>query len=241
MKFLEYCQGLLAYNDGEHVYEDTLSISCTCKMLSEVGILCSHCLHVFNTLCVQSIPDKYILKRWTKDIDVSGGSSGVGDARKCSKNDMVGSSVWRRGMVRKFSNLISASELNMNAWECIEEGFIMMKDKIITEVGPYFVDNSENEGRSSDIKDPVGRRSEGVHNVRKKSIVKINCNQVRGKRKSTLTHPSRIKTDVQLSMTNEDLRKDLNAPSSECQLSLEIYNSSDPKPSSILEKFINFM
>ncbi|KAI5677708.1 hypothetical protein M9H77_08658 [Catharanthus roseus] len=75
MNFLEYCQELLAPNDGEHV--------------------------------------------WAKDIDVSGGSSGVTDARKGSKNDMVGSSVWRKEMLMKFSDLISASELNMNAQECI--------------------------------------------------------------------------------------------------------------------------
>ncbi|KAI5671321.1 hypothetical protein M9H77_11685 [Catharanthus roseus] len=164
-QFMEYCQGLLAYNDGEHVYEvwrpdmivfrhtvvyneNTLNISCTCRMFFKVGIFCSYCLHVFNIFCVQSIQDKYILKRWMKDIDVSGGSSGVGDARKGSKNDM----------------------------ECIEEGFKMIKDKIIAEVGPYYADSLENEGRSSGIKDPVGRRAKGVHNVRKKSIVEIKCN-----------------------------------------------------------------
>ncbi|KAI5671307.1 hypothetical protein M9H77_11671 [Catharanthus roseus] len=83
-------------------------------------------------------------------------SSGIGDARKGSKNDMLSSIVWRRGMLRKFSNLISTSDLNMNARECIEEGFKMMKDKIIAEVVPYYMDNSENESRSSGIKDPIG-------------------------------------------------------------------------------------
>ncbi|KAI5649658.1 hypothetical protein M9H77_35663 [Catharanthus roseus] len=162
MKFLEYCQGLLASNDREHVYgvlhpnmtvfrhtiiynENTLSISCTCKMFSEVGILCSHSLHVFNFLCVQPIPNKYILKRRTKDIDVCGGSSGVGNIRK------------------------------------------------------------DNEGRPSDIKDPVGRCAKRLCNVRKKSIAEIKCNQARGKMKSTLIRASRIKTAIQFSITNEDL------------------------------------
>ncbi|KAI5657297.1 hypothetical protein M9H77_26090 [Catharanthus roseus] len=65
----------------------------------------------------------------------------------------------RRRMLRKFSDLIPAIELNMNAWECVEEGFKIMKDKIIAEVRPYYVDDSGNKVRSSDIKDSVGRRS----------------------------------------------------------------------------------
>ncbi|KAI5663331.1 hypothetical protein M9H77_22654 [Catharanthus roseus] len=116
----------------------------------------------------------------------------------------------------------------------------MMKDNIIAEVGPYYVNNSENESRSSVIKYPVGRRAKGVHNLRKKSTVKIKCNQARGKMKSTLTCASRIKTVVQLSMIIEDLWMDFNAPSSECQLSLGIYNFSDAEPSSNLETFIKF-
>ncbi|KAI5649234.1 hypothetical protein M9H77_35239 [Catharanthus roseus] len=162
---------------------------------------------IFDVTKVTSILDKYILKRWKKDIYLSGGSTGVGDARKSSKNDIVGSSVWRRRMLRKFSDLISASELNMNAQECIEEG-------------------------------SVGRRAKGVHNVRKKSIVEIKCNQVRGKRKSTLMRASRIKAVVQLSPMKG---KDLNAPSSECQLNLGIYNSSNAETSSDSETFTNFM
>ncbi|KAI5649155.1 hypothetical protein M9H77_35160 [Catharanthus roseus] len=143
---------------------------------------------------------------------------------------MVGSSIWRRGMLRKFSNLIFASESNMNVGECIEEGFKMMKDKIIAEVRPYYVDNSENEGRSSDIKDRVGRRAKRVRN----------CNKAKGKMKSNLMCVSMIKTVVQLSMTNEDLGKNLNAPSSDSQLSLEIYNSGNAEPSSNSKTFSRF-
>ncbi|KAI5664448.1 hypothetical protein M9H77_23771 [Catharanthus roseus] len=149
------------------------------------------------------------------------GSSGVGGsvAGKVSKKDIVGSSVWRRNMLRKFSDLISASEWNINAWEYIEEEFRMMKDKIVTEVGTYFIDNLET----------------------KKIIVKIKCNKARGKRKSSLMHASRIKTTVQLSMKNEALGRIVNVPSSECQLNLRISNSRDGEPSNSLQQFINFM
>ncbi|KAI5662185.1 hypothetical protein M9H77_21508 [Catharanthus roseus] len=119
MKFPEYCQELMVCNEGEHVYEvwrpdiiafrytvfysvSTLNISYTYKMFNKVGILCPHCLRIFNIFCVQAIPDKYILKRWTKDIDLSLGSSSVGDIGKVSNNDISGYSAWRREMLRKF-------------------------------------------------------------------------------------------------------------------------------------------
>ncbi|KAI5648785.1 hypothetical protein M9H77_34790 [Catharanthus roseus] len=106
-----------------------------------------------------------------------------------------------RKMLRKFSNLISTSELNINDWECVEEGFRMMKDKIASEVGPYYVNNSDNEVVSSNIKDPVRSCTKGECNIRKKNIVEIKCNQARGKRKSALTHASRIKAAF-MCMTN---------------------------------------
>ncbi|KAI5649568.1 hypothetical protein M9H77_35573 [Catharanthus roseus] len=67
---------------------------------------------------------------------------------------------------------------------------------------------SKNEGRSSNIKDPVGRCTKGEYNVRKRSM-EINRNQTKSKRKSALTHTSRIKTVVQLSMNDEALGKKL--------------------------------
>ncbi|KAI5667640.1 hypothetical protein M9H77_17493 [Catharanthus roseus] len=94
---------------------------------------------------------EYILKRWIKDIDLS-------------------LAVARRQMLRKFSNLISANELNMNARECIEEGFRMMKDKIASEVGPYYVDSSNNEVGSSNIKDLVGSPVKGECNKRRRAL-----------------------------------------------------------------------
>ncbi|KAI5677575.1 hypothetical protein M9H77_08525 [Catharanthus roseus] len=105
--------------------------------------------------------------------------------------------------------------------EVTEEGFRMMKDKIIFEVGPYYADNSENEVGSSKIEDLVGRCAKEKRNIRKKSIVEMKCNQVRGKRKSALIHVSGIKTAVQLSMNNEVLGRDVNFTSSVCEITLE--------------------
>ncbi|KAI5667073.1 hypothetical protein M9H77_16926 [Catharanthus roseus] len=168
---------------------------------------------------------------WEIFIALSRGSSRVGDSEKVNKKDIACSSIWRRNMLRKFLDLIFANELNMNAQECIEEGFRIMKNKIIAEVGPFYIDNLENESGSSNIKDLVGRRAKREHN----------CNQEKGKRKSALTHASRIKTAMQLSMNNEALGRVVNAPSSRFELSFGISNCSDVEPSSTLQIFINFM
>ncbi|KAI5681872.1 hypothetical protein M9H77_03100 [Catharanthus roseus] len=146
-------------------------------------VVCNEGEHVH-----EAIPDKHILKRWTKDIDLSLGSRSIGDVWKVSEKDIAGYSASRREMLRKFLDLISASELNINARECIEEGFRMMKDKIASEGGPYHVDNLDNEVGSSNIKDPVGRCAQGECNKRKKSIVEIKCNQASSKRKRYVMH-----------------------------------------------------
>ncbi|KAI5681898.1 hypothetical protein M9H77_03126 [Catharanthus roseus] len=173
-------------------------------------VVCNEREHMY-----EDIPDKYILKRWTKDIDFSLGSSNIGDVGKVRKKDI-------------------SVKLNINASESIEEGFRMIKDNISSEVGPYCVDNSDNEVGSSNIKDPVRRRAKGECNIRKKSIVEIKYNQARGKRKSALTHTSRIKTAIQLSMKNEVLGRNLNFTSSECEISLGTSNNGNVE-------FINFI
>ncbi|GAU32125.1 hypothetical protein TSUD_218760 [Trifolium subterraneum] len=45
---------------------DKKSISCSCRKFESFGILCCHCLRVFIHMDVKSVPEHYILKRWTK-------------------------------------------------------------------------------------------------------------------------------------------------------------------------------
>jgi hypothetical protein len=42
------------------------SICCSCRKFESFGILCCHCLKVFIHMDVTSVPESYILKRWTK-------------------------------------------------------------------------------------------------------------------------------------------------------------------------------
>ena len=41
---------IVNFNKEEDVVE------CSCKMFSEVGILCSHCLRVLHACCVEHVP-----------------------------------------------------------------------------------------------------------------------------------------------------------------------------------------
>lgn len=45
---------------------DNNSISCSCRKFESFGILCCHCLRLFIHMNVRSVPEQYILKRWTK-------------------------------------------------------------------------------------------------------------------------------------------------------------------------------
>jgi len=88
------CQDLLSSSEtlygAEHtyvVYENRLlkkfgfvvrfnlpdyNIVCDCKKYSESGILCCHCLWIFNVHCVPKVSDQYILKRWTRLARIPG-------------------------------------------------------------------------------------------------------------------------------------------------------------------------
>ncbi|KAG2614963.1 protein FAR1-RELATED SEQUENCE 5-like isoform X1 [Panicum virgatum] len=46
----------------------TLDLSCSCKKFETMGVLCSHALNALGLKNVDRIPEKYILKRWTKYV-----------------------------------------------------------------------------------------------------------------------------------------------------------------------------
>jgi hypothetical protein len=63
---------------------DKKLICCSCRKFESFGILCCHCLRVFIHMDVKSVPEPYILKRWTKsarsgDLPIVGVSHVVED------------------------------------------------------------------------------------------------------------------------------------------------------------------
>ncbi|XP_019178877.1 PREDICTED: protein FAR1-RELATED SEQUENCE 7-like [Ipomoea nil] len=103
----------------------TLDISCSCKLISELGILCCHCLRILHIHCVSSIPNKYIMKRWTKK---------VADGRDVNTGSMfcragVPPSIWVVEICRKFQRLISSSQDNSVTRQFCDEAVEEAKKK----------------------------------------------------------------------------------------------------------------
>ena len=44
-----------------------MTTKCTCQIFEFSSYLCRHILKIFIVVDVQSLPEQYILKRWTKD------------------------------------------------------------------------------------------------------------------------------------------------------------------------------
>ncbi|XP_021991700.1 uncharacterized protein LOC110888483 [Helianthus annuus] len=47
--------------------EDVIA-SCSCRRFEQYGLLCKHIYFVFKMFKVKEIPNKYVMRRWTKDV-----------------------------------------------------------------------------------------------------------------------------------------------------------------------------
>ncbi|XP_050242347.1 protein FAR1-RELATED SEQUENCE 7-like [Quercus robur] len=68
------------------------TFSCSCRKFEIVGILCCHVLKVFDFLDIKTIPDMYILKRWTREAK----SGCILDNRRTNVEKDVNLSVTQR-------------------------------------------------------------------------------------------------------------------------------------------------
>ncbi|XBI48144.1 hypothetical protein VPH35_111951 [Triticum aestivum] len=50
-----------------NVLEGGEEFDCECGQFAHMGLLCSHVLKVLDFICITKIPQKHIIKRWTKD------------------------------------------------------------------------------------------------------------------------------------------------------------------------------
>jgi len=91
---------VVRFNLREH------NIVCDCKKYSESGILCCHCLRIFNVHCVAKVPDQYILKQWIRLARPPRAVVGVSSSNAFG----VPGSIWRVQMHRQFEALLLASE-----------------------------------------------------------------------------------------------------------------------------------
>ncbi|RCV37954.1 hypothetical protein SETIT_8G103900v2 [Setaria italica] len=52
------------------INKDATSYTCSCNMFDHDGLLCPHILKVFTNRDVEKIPEKYLLRRWSKEVTI---------------------------------------------------------------------------------------------------------------------------------------------------------------------------
>ncbi|XP_048336067.2 protein FAR1-RELATED SEQUENCE 7-like [Ziziphus jujuba] len=95
------------------------SIACGCAKFESFGILCSHSLKVLYSRNVSHIPDKYVLRRWTK-------SAKNGVVMEDQREEMAGesnrqSSLYSRKLMHRALHLIAKSALRKETRRIMED------------------------------------------------------------------------------------------------------------------------
>ncbi|XP_019171213.1 PREDICTED: protein FAR1-RELATED SEQUENCE 1-like [Ipomoea nil] len=155
-----------------------LDISCSCKLMSELGILCCHCIRILHVHCVSSIPDKYILKRWTKKVI---------DGRNVNIDSMIYNvgvppSIWVFDISRKFQRLVVSSQDSSVARKLCDEAVDDVKKKVEAEVGHVHIEECGVSSSSGGVQNPSSRRLKGERNKRRSGVIEKKYSLARGRR-----------------------------------------------------------
>ncbi|ONM57679.1 Protein FAR1-RELATED SEQUENCE 5 [Zea mays] len=102
----------------------TMEISCGCRKFERMGLLCSHALKVFTLQNVDTIPEKYVLKRWTKDARRSMYTLAQDDStqQECTEAELA---YRNRAMQYAYNLIIKSQELEESRkifWDSLETG-----------------------------------------------------------------------------------------------------------------------
>ncbi|XP_019166801.1 PREDICTED: protein FAR1-RELATED SEQUENCE 7-like [Ipomoea nil] len=170
-----------------------MDIGCICKLFTELGILCCHCLRILNVHCVSEVLEKYILKRWTKkvvevdNVDIM--------SRVDSGNGA--SSVWLLEIIRKFQRLAVYSQENIEGRKICEELIADAKRRLEAECGGSLFEDCDIGSTSGVIKDPSTRQMKGLRNWRVSSVISKKYNKARGRKHLANMVASKIKSAIQ--------------------------------------------
>jgi len=121
--------GITMQGRGSKVWDvvldtSTMEISCGCRKFERMGLLCSHALKVFTLQNVDTIPEKYVLKRWTKDARRSMYTLAQDDStqQECTEAELA---YRNRAMQYAFNLIIKSQELEESRkifWDSLETG-----------------------------------------------------------------------------------------------------------------------
>ncbi|XP_028778696.1 protein FAR1-RELATED SEQUENCE 5-like [Neltuma alba] len=107
---------------------DTHDIFCTCGMFETTGILCCHILKVYESKDVRIMPEKYIMKRWTRkarsDVvyDLRGSEIQVDPRLEITRR--------YRQLMHKMARLATKAAYTPESFECVHKCIIELDNKI---------------------------------------------------------------------------------------------------------------
>jgi len=121
--------GITMQGRGSKVWDvvldtSTMEISCGCRKFERMGLLCSHALKVFTLQNVDTIPEKYVLKRWTKDARRSMYTLAQDDStqQECTEAELA---YRNRAMQYAYNLIIKSQEVEESRkifWDSLETG-----------------------------------------------------------------------------------------------------------------------
>ncbi|XP_073133314.1 protein FAR1-RELATED SEQUENCE 5-like [Henckelia pumila] len=149
----------------------TKEIKCTCHKFETMGILCKHVLMVFNSMDVTVLPNRYILKRWTKNVRnreksvFEDSGSGIGGH--------VSELVFVNQIIRSVYDLTQLSKSHDDARTILFRLVDTAKDEITDLVQTLNLDDEipcediQNDGHVNEepIRDPLTAKAKGVTNA----------------------------------------------------------------------------
>ncbi|KAK8348642.1 hypothetical protein V6Z11_A06G093900 [Gossypium hirsutum] len=157
-------------------------VSCSCNMFESLGLLCRHALRVLLMNNIKEIPEKYILRRWTKkakSLQASDfrASSAHEEKSSCllrlSELNHIGYNLFDKGSLTPKCTQIVKEKL-FEALHLVEKELSTMQEANDSEISKHtsFQDAiNDGNGRSSEklMFDPVCVKTKGSRNSRMKS------------------------------------------------------------------------
>ncbi|CAI9106427.1 OLC1v1005580C1 [Oldenlandia corymbosa var. corymbosa] len=134
-----------AFREVQQLHKDGMlcrlqGLSCTCRYYSEAGMLCCHILRICHVTSVDEFPKDYICMRRTKGYGAMSSIAIEGDGKA------DGPLLWKALIMRRFSDLVYASEYNKDAKKCCDEAV----DRLKEELGSFIGSNNNDESIDND-------------------------------------------------------------------------------------------
>ncbi|KAK9749899.1 hypothetical protein RND81_02G158900 [Saponaria officinalis] len=150
-----------------------LTIECTCRKFTEMGTFCYHSIRILHLRSITEIPDRYILKRWTKFTKNDVWDRLLpNDRRRVGINDAIN---WRKETLTNFNNLITKCQNVVEARTILEQAYAKANDAVqafFNTTGDVECPTSLETPTTSLILDPQHSTTKGRSRRKKSGITK---------------------------------------------------------------------